>query len=98
MPYIKSERRDRFSYALDLIADELLPEPSSGELNYLISTIVNNWVKAHEIVNYAVFNEAHGTFYSAAAEFYRRRVSVYAVSYTHLRAHETVLDLVCRLL
>ena len=24
--------------------------------------------------------------------------SVYAVSYTHLRAHETVLDLVCRLL
>ena len=25
-------------------------------------------------------------------------VSVQAVSYTHLRAHETVLDLVCRLL
>ncbi|WDT36811.1 hypothetical protein PVA38_11310 [Streptococcus pneumoniae D39] len=25
-------------------------------------------------------------------------LSVYAVSYTHLRAHETVLDLVCRLL
>ena len=26
------------------------------------------------------------------------RVSARAVSYTHLRAHETVLDLVCRLL
>ena len=26
------------------------------------------------------------------------RVGVAAVSYTHLRAHETVLDLVCRLL
>ena len=26
------------------------------------------------------------------------RVSYSAVSYTHLRAHETVLDLVCRLL
>ena len=25
-------------------------------------------------------------------------LAVYAVSYTHLRAHETVLDLVCRLL
>ena len=25
-------------------------------------------------------------------------LSSYAVSYTHLRAHETVLDLVCRLL
>src|SRR5664280_64820 len=27
-----------------------------------------------------------------------RRARYYAVSYTHLRAHETVLDLVCRLL
>ena len=27
-----------------------------------------------------------------------RRYSRHAVSYTHLRAHETVLDLVCRLL
>ena len=26
------------------------------------------------------------------------RIGAYAVSYTHLRAHETVLDLVCRLL
>ena len=26
------------------------------------------------------------------------RYGVYTVSYTHLRAHETVLDLVCRLL
>ena len=25
-------------------------------------------------------------------------IGVYTVSYTHLRAHETVLDLVCRLL
>ena len=33
-------------------------------------------------------------------EFYRPDNPVYAktVSYTHLRAHETVLDLVCRLL
>ena len=28
----------------------------------------------------------------------KRTVGVYPVSYTHLRAHETVLDLVCRLL
>ena len=28
----------------------------------------------------------------------RGRICLYAVSYTHLRAHETVLDLVCRLL
>ena len=28
----------------------------------------------------------------------QRRINIVAVSYTHLRAHETVLDLVCRLL
>ena len=28
----------------------------------------------------------------------QRRLSIIAVSYTHLRAHETVLDIVCRLL
>ena len=28
----------------------------------------------------------------------QRRLSFHPVSYTHLRAHETVLDLVCRLL
>ena len=28
----------------------------------------------------------------------RRKASLYAVSYTHLRAHETEADLVCRLL
>ena len=30
--------------------------------------------------------------------FVRKAIGATAVSYTHLRAHETVLDLVCRLL
>ena len=38
---------------------------------------------------------AQGLEASFAAEF---RTALFAVSYTHLRAHETVLDLVCRLL
>ena len=33
-----------------------------------------------------------------AAPFERQRQTEVTVSYTHLRAHETVLDLVCRLL
>ena len=36
-----------------------------------------------------------------AFEYYKKQAATYwlkAVSYTHLRAHETVLDLVCRLL
>ena len=34
----------------------------------------------------------------SAAEEYLERYKDEAVSYTHLRAHETVLDIVCRLL
>ena len=33
--------------------------------------------------------------YAAGRQYLKE---LYAVSYTHLRAHETVLDLVCRLL
>lgn len=76
MPYIEPESRAKFSYALDLIADQHDPL-SAGELNYVVSMIVNNWVDSHETVNYGVLNEAHGTLYSSAAEFYRRRVSIY---------------------
>ena len=37
-------------------------------------------------------------FKAAQDAFYAARTASEAVSYTHLRAHETVLDLVCRLL
>ena len=36
--------------------------------------------------------------FGAAAKKSMGQMAVEAVSYTHLRAHETVLDLVCRLL
>ena len=50
-------------------------------------------------VFWAVITVLLGTsaFYGISAESQRRSVHK-AVSYTHLRAHETVLDIVCRLL
>ena len=39
-----------------------------------------------------------GGFLAATAINYSKEPGSAAVSYTHLRAHETVLDLVCRLL
>src|SRR5664280_2201736 len=42
------------------------------------------------------FRDAGGALLQA--ELGRRSVGAISVSYTHLRAHETVLDLVCRLL
>ena len=54
-------------------------------------------------------NEHHNSQFDLAMLHYERALTIYertlgpinpvvAVSYTHLRAHETVLDLVCRLL
>ena len=42
--------------------------------------------------------ESWGELAAAAKEFKTGSVGFYAVSYTNLRAHETVLDFVCRLL
>ena len=50
----------------------------------------------------SVYNDliAEGNYplYTIYIDIDPSRIDVNAVSYTHLRAHETVLDLVCRLL
>jgi hypothetical protein len=51
------------------------PTLSEGELNYVITRIVMAWARKDK--NYARLNAAHGTFFSAAAEFYRREVAPY---------------------
>ena len=43
------------------------------------------------------YESEHGRL-DRVVQNYGRRANIPAVSYTHLRAHETVLDLVCRLL
>ena len=45
-----------------------------------------------------VLNEKYGADYEVDVRVASRALTEKAVSYTHLRAHETVLDLVCRLL
>src|SRR5664280_2091182 len=40
----------------------------------------------------------NSNFYACSLEMLSGLGDMYAVSYTHLRAHETVLELVCRLL
>src|SRR5664280_1394483 len=45
-----------------------------------------------------VANASFGYDWKAGSRFYQEHIVNPPVSYTHLRAHETVLDLVCRLL
>ncbi len=71
--------------------DELTPEHALDILKEGNERFVNN-IKAHRNLLEQVNDTSSGQFPFAAI------LSCIAVSYTHLRAHETVLDLVCRLL
>ena len=46
----------------------------------------------------ACFYDDENIFYEGLPEQYQKAIINKAVSYTHLRAHVTVIDLVCRLL
>ena len=53
----------------------------------------------HALIWYLTDSDQLGPAASAAFDACDAgEAAIYAVSYTHLRAHETVLDLVCRLL
>ena len=54
-----------------------------------------DWFLGANHLNQVIYNPCTGGCYDGLEENY---VNLNPVSYTHLRAHETVLDLVCRLL
>lgn len=74
MPYVKQEVQDYLDPKLEAIT-EVLPHLDEGALNYIITRCVLAWLGRG--YNYARLNTAHGTFFSAAAEFYRRVVVPY---------------------
>ncbi len=54
--------------------------------------------RAQAALEVALLRQRAERKFSRAAEMFFTRDGLEPVSYTHLRAHETVLDLVCRLL
>jgi len=60
MPYIPQARRDFIS----------IPE-TSGELNYMITELVNLYIKEHG-KNYTILNDVIGALECAKLELYRR--------------------------
>lgn len=88
MPYINEEMRVRDNwedYSLDsqivdlisVIKSSYSAQEFEGVCNYCISRLVAGVMKPETGWSYKWLNRVHGTFLSAAAEFYRRIVGPY---------------------
>ena len=77
MPYIKEARRELLRKSLrELLVQLNCMEPTEGDINYVITTIITDWVLLKR-VSYSTLNSAIGILESAKQEFYRRRVAPY---------------------
>lgn len=74
MPYIKDEERRKFEYAVSVIATQI---ETPGQLNYVISWLVREYLRHREPFNYETLNGIVGVLESAKAEFQRRVVASY---------------------
>ena len=70
MPYIKKERRH------PILMHESHPK-DAGELNFLVTSIIHNYIRGAERINYSLFNEITGVLECAKLELYRRWVVPY---------------------
>ena len=88
MPYISEELKekvDQCEFTIEeavnmliyIIRSKCKPDQLEGVCNYAISRIVSGSMKPETGWRYIWLNRAHGTFLSAAAEFYRRIVIPY---------------------
>lgn len=77
MPYIDEDARARLDTAAQPLLDELRNNtPTEGELNYLVCTLVKQYVASHGD-SYATFNAAMGALECAQLEIYRRLITPY---------------------
>ncbi len=70
MPYVKPAFRTLGHPTAELIAFE-------GELNFVITDIINTWLTGHPSVEYRHYNAAIGVLECAKLELYRRMVAPY---------------------
>ena len=69
MPYIKPEARE-------ILSSGLVVPRSGGELNYLITTLLTDYLLAKG-VSYQTINDCLGALSGATLEFYRRVAAPY---------------------
>lgn len=94
MPYITEERRKNYdSFILALAAALKEGEHNNGDLNYVISKLVHEWLILHpQGLRYDASSDAHKAMVCAAAEFYRVVVGPYEDAAMKKNGYVSVLD------
>jgi hypothetical protein len=81
MPYIKKSRRIELDDKIkDLLDKDTIKELSSGELNYIISNIINTYMiakKEDNKFNYSLCNNLIGVLECVKLELYDRVITPY---------------------
>jgi hypothetical protein len=72
MPYIDEPSREWLEKHF-----ENVPIKTPGQLNYVITKLVHDYVQKNGVLNYTIINEVMGVFESAKLEFYRTVAAPY---------------------
>ena len=104
---IKQTKIDLFELAKEIgqneffeIFDEYSPEDDEQCPSYLIESLFGNlcYLELDKVNQLSLVDDYIMGVWKRCTTRQNIMLNIIAVSYTHLRAHETVLDLVCRLL
>lgn len=81
MPYIPQEKRMELDNKMNHLLNHIYStSPSVGEMNFIISSIINNYIQGKEdsnMFNYNVCNNLIGVLECAKLELYRKVVAEY---------------------
>jgi len=79
MPYITENRREKLRHALITLGDAIdeLDGFNAGDLNYLFTCLIQEYVFVQNGLNYQHINDVIGALEGAKAEFYRRVAAPY---------------------
>lgn len=81
MPYIPQHKRTELNDKMDHLLNYIYStHPSIGEINFIISSIINNYIEGKKdahMFNYNVCNKLIGVLECAKLELYRKVVSEY---------------------
>lgn len=78
MPYVDQSKRARWAGTVEQVREDMFDAPTTeGELNYLITCVVDGWIESQAGVSYKNLNAAIGVLECAKQELYRRVAAPY---------------------